>query len=116
MYFTKLISRSLLIVCAIKYATSADILEDEDDTIYDRNNHDSQKTFHNQFAVLVPRGRDARDPVRALLGVQALDIMGSRTPRGGVSIAGFRPEGGFRLQGFRIFGREAPETAPKAPF
>ena len=60
--------------------------------------------------------RDARDPVRALLGVQALDIMGSRTPRGGVSIAGFRPEGGFRLQGFRIFGREAPETAPKAPF
>ena len=60
--------------------------------------------------------RDAGDPVRALLGVQALDIMGSRTPRGGVSIAGFRPEGGFRLQGFQIFGREAPETAPKAPF
>ena len=61
--------------------------------------------------------RDARDPVRALLGVQALDIMGSRTPEGGgVSIAGFRPEGGFRLQGFRIFGPEAPVTAPKAPF
>ena len=60
--------------------------------------------------------RDARNPVRALLGVQALDIMGSRTPRGGGSIAGFRPEGGVRLQGFRIFGREAPETAPKAPF
>ena len=52
------------------------------------------------FEVGAP-SRDARDPVRALLGVQALDIMGSRTPRGGggfdcrnlarggVSIAGF---------------------------
>ena len=42
--------------------------------------------------------------------------MGSRTPRGGGSIAGFRPEGGGRLQGFRIFGREAPKTAPSASF
>ena len=48
-------------------------------------------------------GRDARDPVRALLGVQALDIMGSRTPRGGVSIAGFRPEGGVSIAGFSDF-------------
>ena len=24
--------------------------------------------------------------------------------------------GGFRLQGFRIFGHEAAETAPKSPF
>ena len=31
------------------------------------------------------------------------------------SIAGFWPEG-VRLQGFRVFGRKARETAPKAPF
>ena len=46
--------------------------------------------------------RDAGDPVRALLGVQALDIMGSRTPEGG-SIAGFRPEGGGSIAGFPDF-------------
>ena len=36
--------------------------------------------------------------------------MGSQTPEGG-SIAGLRAEGG-RLQGYWIFGREAPEMAP----
>ena len=36
--------------------------------------------------------------------------------RGGVSIAGFRAKGGGSIAGFWIFGREAPEKAPKAPF
>ena len=76
MYFTKLISRSLLIVCAIKYATSADILDDEDDTIYDRNNHDTQKTFHNQFAVLVPRGKEMADRLATKHGFKNLGQIG----------------------------------------
>ena len=70
----------------------------------------------------VIRTRIARDPVRALLGVQALDIMGSRTPdggggfdcrisaRGGVSIAGFsgRRRRGAILENFEDFSKILP--------
>ena len=47
MYLIQVISGSVLILCAIQFATSSHILDDEDDTIYDRNNHNVAKTFHN---------------------------------------------------------------------
>ena len=45
----------------------------------------------------VPYSRDARDPVRALLNVQVLDMMGFRPPEGG--------GGGSRLKDFGPGGR-----------
>ena len=48
-------------------------------------------------------GRDARDPVRALLDVQALDIMGSRTPEGGFDCRISARGGGGSIAGFSDF-------------
>ena len=59
--------------------------------------------------------KNARNPIRALLNVQAQDIMGV-WPSDGGSIAGFWPERWVSIAGFRVFGRYVTKTAPKAPF
>ena len=67
----------LIILCAIsQYATSSNILQDEDDHIYDKHNSVGSKTFHNQFAVLVPRGEEMANQLAHRHGFKNLGQIG----------------------------------------
>jgi len=77
MYFTMMITRSVLIICVIQFTTSTHILDDiEDDNIYDKHNAHRTKTFHNQFAVLVPRGTEMADRLASKHGFKNLGQIG----------------------------------------
>ena len=58
------------------------------------------------------QARDARDPVRSILNVQALDIKGIDPPEGGW----LKDFGMGVIAGFLNFEREAPKTAMNVLF
>ena len=62
------------------------------------------------------QSRDALDPVRALLNLQALDIMGLDPPEGDFDCRILAQGGGRSIAGFSDFWCEWPEMAPRRRF
>ena len=63
--------------------------------------------------LIMMRTRDAYDPVRALLNVQALDIMGFRPPEGGFRMQDFWAGGGKSIAGFPDFRARSARNGAK---
>ena len=78
MYFAMMRTISVLIICAIQFTTSSHIFDNDDEAshIYDKHNAHGTKTFHNQFAVFVPKGTEMADRLASKHGFKNLGQIG----------------------------------------